>query len=69
MARDRSDIYEDHDEVSEAPPERLSAGLVILTTVVLLVAIFFMQKALDKHYDAGMFADKKGSPEAPPPAE
>ena len=67
MARD---IYEDHDEVSEAPPERLSSGLIILTTVVLLVAIFFMQKALGKHYNAGMFADKKGeAPPEPPPAE
>ncbi len=66
MARDRTDVYEDHDEVSEAAPERLSSGLVILTTVVLLVAIFFMQKALDKHFKAGMFADKRGSPEAPP---
>jgi hypothetical protein len=55
MARD---IYEDHDEVSEAPPERLSSGLVILTTIVLLAAIFFMQKALAHHYNQGMLADK-----------
>lgn len=67
MARDRKEIYEDHDEVSEAPPERLSSGLVILTTLVLLVAIFFMQRALKKHFNAGMFADKQA--EAPPPAE
>ncbi len=58
MARD---IYEDHDEVSEAPGERLSGGLVIITTLVLLVACFCMQKALKDHYNQGMFADKKAS--------
>ena len=60
MARD---IYEDHDEVSEAPGELLSSGLVVLTTIVLLVAIFFMQKALKDQYNAGVFADK-GRPAA-----
>jgi hypothetical protein len=61
MARD---IYEDHDEVSEVPGEMLSSGLIIITTLVLLAAVFFMQKALNKHYSAGMFA-KKGQEEAP----
>ena len=60
MARD---IYEDHDEVSEAPPERLSSGLVIVTTLVLIAAVFFMQKALGHHYNEGMFADKQSSAE------
>lgn len=55
MARD---IYEDHDEVSEAPRELLSSSLIVVTTIVLLVAIFFMQKALKDHYNAGIFADK-----------
>ena len=55
MARD---IYEDHDEISEAPRERLSSGLVIISTLVLLAAIYFMQKALGDHYNAGAFADK-----------
>jgi hypothetical protein len=58
MARD---IYEDHDEVSEAPREMLSTGLIILTTLVLLAACFFMQKALNKHYQDGLFADKAAS--------
>ena len=62
MARD---IYEDHDEVSEAPRDGLGNGLVILTTLVLLAACFFMQKALGKHYNAGMFADKTKSAPAP----
>jgi hypothetical protein len=59
MARD---IYEDHDEVSEPPREMLSSGLIIITTLVLLVACYFMQKALADHYNAGMMADKKSAP-------
>ena len=55
MARD---IYEDHDEVSEAPRDGLGNGLVMLTTLVLLVACFFMQKALKEHYNEGLMADK-----------
>ena len=62
MARDN--IYEDHDEVSEAPREMLSSGLIIITTLVLLAAVFFMQKALKNHYNAGMFSEKARS-EAP----
>ena len=54
-------IYEDHDEVTEAPPERLSSGLIIVTTLVLIGAVFFMQKALGHHYNEGMFADKQAS--------
>jgi hypothetical protein len=63
MARD---IYEDHDEVSEAPRDGLGNGLIILTTLVLLAAIFFMQKALKEHYNAGFMADKT---KAAPPSE
>ena len=34
--------------------------LMVATTLslVLLAAIFFMQKALNKHYETGLFADK-----------
>jgi len=60
MARD---IYEDHDEVSEAPREMLSTGLVIVTTLVLLAAVFFMEKARAEHYNDGLFA-KKGAAES-----
>jgi hypothetical protein len=59
MARD---IYEDHDEVSEAPREMLSSGLIIITTLVLLAACFFMQKALADHYGGGFLADGKSAP-------
>ena len=58
MARD---IYEDHDEVSEAPRELLSTGLVVVTTLTLLAACFFMQKALGEKYGEGLFAEKGGN--------
>lgn len=58
MARD---TYEDYDEVSEAPREMLSTGLVIVTTLVLLAAVFFMEKARAHHYGDGMLADKNAS--------
>ena len=54
-------IYEDHDEVSEPPREMLSSGLIIITTLALLAACFFMQKALNEHYAVGFFADKSAS--------
>jgi len=58
MARD---IYEDHDEVSEPAGEMLSSGLIIITTLVLLAACFFMQTALEEHYNAGMWGGKSAS--------
>ncbi|MDA1194986.1 MAG: hypothetical protein O2894_07345 [Planctomycetota bacterium] len=61
MARD---IYEDHDEVSVAQGEMLSSGLIIVTTLVLLAACFFMQKALGEHYGEGLFAKPAGTTEA-----
>lgn len=61
MARD---TYEDYDEASEAPREMLSTGLVIVTTLVLLAACFFMEKARAHHYDDGLLADKKPSESA-----
>ena len=60
MARD---IYEDHDEVSEPAREMLSSGLIILTTLVLLAAVFFMQKALNNHYKTGFFAENSAPSE------
>jgi hypothetical protein len=59
MARD---IYEDHDAASEPPREKLSSGLVIVTTLVLLVACYMMNKALANHYNAGFLADKSKTP-------
>ncbi len=56
MARD---TYEDYDEAGEAPREMLSTGLVIVTTLVLLAAVFFMEKARAEQYGDGPLADKK----------
>ncbi len=58
MARGR-DRFEDYDEHSPEPKrDGLATGLVCLTTLVLLAAVFFMQKALKDHFNAGMFKDK-----------
>ena len=59
MARD---VYEDHDEMSAEPrKEGLGNGLVIATTLVLVLATVLMQQALKKHFNEGFFADKKAS--------
>ena len=55
MARD---IYEDHDEVEEAPKDGLGTGLIIMTTILLLLALFTIQTAMKDHFNEGMFADK-----------
>ena len=60
----RQEIYEDHDAVSEAPREMLSSGLIIVTTLVLLAACYFMNKALADHFNEGPLADK-GKKSAP----
>jgi hypothetical protein len=63
MARD---VYEDKEEAAAAPrSDGLGSALVIVTTLVLLLAFVFMQQALKKHFNAGMFADKQ---QAAPPA-
>ncbi len=61
----REDIYEDYDEVAP-PADQLGNGLVILTFLVLLVAVWFMQRALGDHFNAGLF--KSGGGENLPPA-
>lgn len=63
MARD---TYEDYDEAGEAPREMLSTGLVIVTTLVLLAAIFFMEKARAEHYDDGLMGGKGSNAPADP---
>jgi hypothetical protein len=62
MARD--DVYEDYDEVAP-PKDGLGNGLVILTFLVLLLAVYFMQKALGDHFGVGLFGNKS-APQAPP---
>lgn len=51
------DVYESHDE-QEAPRDGLGNGLVIVTTLVLLLSIFVIQKAMADKFNAGMLADK-----------
>ncbi len=63
MARD---IYEDYDD-TEAPKDALPTILAVLTLVVLLVAVYMVQKALADHFKQGMLYDKSkdgGTPAA-----
>ena len=55
MARD---VYQDQDEVVETRKDGFGNGLVIVTTLLLLGAIFFMLKALGDHFDKGPFGGK-----------
>lgn len=61
----REDIYEDYDEVAP-PKDNMGNGVVILTFLVLLVAVWFMQRAMNEHFEAGMFAKKGGGSDVPP---
>lgn len=59
MARD---IYEDYDELeASAQKDTVAGGMVIITTLVLLLACWMIQRALADHFNEGMFADKKAS--------
>lgn len=48
------DTYESHDEM-EAPRDGLGNGLVVVTTLLLLVAIWAVQRAMADKFDRGMF--------------
>ena len=61
MARD---VYEDYDAIeAEAQKDKVGDGLVIMTTLILILAFFMIQSALADHFDQGMLADKNS--EAP----
>lgn len=49
---------EPYEDVDEPRKDQLAGGIVIMTTLVLLAAIFVIQKALSEHYQAGMLAPK-----------
>ena len=53
------DTFESHDEYDVPAVHRdgLGNALVICTTIVLLVAIYVIQKALGDKYQAGMFGE------------
>ncbi len=57
------DTYETHDEM-EAPKDGLGNGIVYVTTLLLLAAVFVLQKAMGEKFDRGMFA-KGGTAAAP----
>ena len=55
MARD---VYEDYDEIqADAAKDKIGDGLVIVTTIVLLLGFFMIQKAMSDHYNVGMLKD------------
>lgn len=63
MARD---VYEDFDEIqAEAGKDRVADGLVIVTTLLLLLGLFMIQRALADHFQAGMLADKQNTAPSP----
>jgi len=56
MARD---TYETKDELDVPQTQNgLGNALVVLTTVLLLIAFFLIQKGMGDRYGAGMLADK-----------
>jgi hypothetical protein len=57
MATDR---YVDHEEGANlVSRDGLANGLVIMTTLCLLVAIYFVNTAMKKHFDTGLFGKSK----------
>jgi len=61
------DTYESTDPY-EAPKDGLGNALIVLTTIILLIAVIVIQKAMAAKYDAGMFGEGgKAVPAAPAP--
>jgi len=57
MAKNNAQVdVEENAEVAEAPGLNIDAGIILGTTIVLLVAIVCMALALKNHYQAGMLA-------------
>jgi hypothetical protein len=66
MARDTfEDQSEDALAARAASGDALGSALVIVTTIVLAIAFYLVEKGLKDHYNGGMFQDKTA---APPPA-
>ena len=64
MARD---IYEDHDELAAGPAkDPVTTILVVMSTLVLLLALYMVQKALADHFGVGMLADESKPPATAP---
>ena len=59
MARDTfEDRGEDALAARAASGDAFGSALVIVTTLILALAFFLMEKALKDHYNGGMMADK-----------
>lgn len=57
MARD---VYETSDATEKvANKDGLATGLVVLTTVAMLMAVLLVQQAMKKHFNTGMFGKSK----------
>ena len=57
MARD---VYETSDTKEVVvPKDGLGNGLVILTTIFLLLAVILVQQAMKKHFNTGFFGKAK----------
>ena len=64
MARD---VYETSDTKEVVvPKDGLGNGLVILTTIFLIVALVLVQQAMKKHFNTGFFGKDKAPVVAPP---
>ena len=63
------DTYETHDEMEPAK-DGLGSGIVLVTTLLLLAAVFVIQKAMGEKFDRGMFGSGKvAAPVEPTPAK
>lgn len=59
MARD---IYEDYDALDQSDQkDGVATALCVITTLVLLLAVYMIQSALADHFNEGMLADKSAS--------
>lgn len=68
MARDTfEDRGEDALAARAAAGDALGSALVVVTTLVLALAFFLMEKALADHYNGGFLADKTVARPAPTP--
>ena len=59
MARD---IYEDYDALDQGDQkDGVATALCVITTLILLLSVYMIQKALADHFQVGMLADKSAA--------
>jgi hypothetical protein len=55
-----ADVYEDHEAGANLTSrDGLANGLVVMTTIALLLSIYFVNTAMKKHFDTGLFGKSK----------